>query len=95
MIPYDPTTPTPPAAPPSSSSSIGPGARVIRTIGQTIIAVCIAIPAAVAVLPAGDASPAAWAVGIAGAVVIVVSAAQNALDHAHDRKTTTNEETPR
>lgn len=83
----------PPPAPPSSS--IGPGARVLRTIGQTVIAVCIAIPAAVAVLPAGDASPAAWAVGIAGAVVIVVSAAQNALDHAHDRKTTTNEETPR
>lgn len=53
--------------------------RILRTIAQVIVAVAAAIPAAIALLPV-DADVAAWCVGIAGAIVIIVTAAQNALE---------------
>lgn len=61
-----------------------PTRRVVRTVLQTIIAVCAAVPAAVALLPL-DPAEAAWPVGIAGAAVIVVSAIQNGLEDVRGR----------
>lgn len=54
---------------------------VLRVGLRTLIAVLASVPAAVALLPI-DAADALWAAGIAGAVVIVLTAAQNALEDA-------------
>lgn len=72
-----------PPAPPAPPTPAGPGplARVVRTTAQTVVAVSLAIPAALAFLPDGPATPKVWAAGIAGALVVIVSAAQNALEH--------------
>lgn len=61
-----------------------PARRLVRTVLQTIVAVCAAVPAAVALLPL-DPAEAAWPVGIAGAGVILVSAIQNGLDDVRGR----------
>lgn len=53
--------------------------RILRTIAQVIVAVCAAVPAAVALLDI-SATTSAKIVGIAGAVVVLVTAAQNALE---------------
>lgn len=63
---------------------VSPRVRVIRTAIQTLVAVCAAVPAAIALLPV-KAEHAAWVTGIAGAAVIVVSAAQNAWEASTDR----------
>jgi len=56
-----------------------PNARKWRTVLQVVVSVCVAVPAAVVLLPI-SAAVAVWAVGIAGATVIVVSAVQNGLE---------------
>lgn len=53
--------------------------RLLRTVLQVAVAVAAAIPAAVALLPI-PADVAAWAVGIGGVVVLVVTAVQNAVE---------------
>lgn len=58
---------------------VSPIQRVLRTIVQVVIAVAVAVPAAVALLDI-DKALAAKIVGVAGALVIVVTAAQNALE---------------
>lgn len=55
--------------------------RALRTALQVIVAVGAAVPAAIALLPI-SASVALWATGIAGAIVILVSAVQNAAEEA-------------
>jgi len=62
-----------------------PQGRLIRTVLQTCLAVCAALPAAVVLLPL-DADQVAWPIGIAGALVIVVSALQNGLEETLGRK---------
>ncbi len=54
-------------------------ARTIRTVAQVGVAVLTAVPSAVALLdlPAATASTVA---GVSGAVVVLVTAAQNALE---------------
>lgn len=52
---------------------------VVRTIVQVLLAVAVAIPAAVALLPV-SAAVSAGVVGVAGALVVVVTAVQNALE---------------
>lgn len=64
------------------TTPVTPKRRVIRTAIQTLLAVLVAVPAAVALLPL-DASDASTVVGITGALVVLISAAQNALD-AHN-----------
>ena len=63
------------------TAPVSPRRRVIRTAIQTALAVLVAVPAAVAALGL-PASTASAAVGIAGALVILVSAAQNAFDES-------------
>lgn len=53
--------------------------RVYRTIAQVLLAVCAAIPAAVALVDI-PASVAVKVSGIAGALTIIVSAAHNAVN---------------
>lgn len=53
--------------------------RVLRTVVQVLIAVAVAVPSAVALLDI-DKALAAKIVGVAGALVIVVTALQNALE---------------
>lgn len=60
-----------------NETPIGPKQRVWRTVYQTVIAVGVAVPTAAALLPI-NAAQSAWAVGISGAIVVLVSAAQNA-----------------
>jgi acyl-CoA synthetase (AMP-forming)/AMP-acid ligase II len=62
-----------------------PRGRAVRTVLQVIVAVLGAVPAAVAVLPASWTDSRASLVAIAGAAVILVSAAQNALDERAGR----------
>lgn len=57
----------------------GPRQRVIRTTIQVVLAVAVALPAAVALLPV-DAKLAAQITSIAGAAVILISAIQNGLE---------------
>mgnify|MGYP001470691563 CR=1 FL=1 len=52
---------------------------VLRTFVQVLVAVCGALPAAVALLPV-SAADTEWVLGIAGALVVIVTAVQNALE---------------
>lgn len=63
----------------SAPTPPGPVQRVTRTVLQVVIAVCAAVPAAVALLPL-DPDQVAWPIGLAGAGVILVSALQNGLE---------------
>ena len=65
----------------TAPATITPQRRVLRTLGQAIVAVCVAIPTAVSTLGL-SAQVASKVVGIAAALVVLVSAAQNALDQA-------------
>ena len=60
----------------------GPRARTLRTALQTLVAVCVALPSALAVVPIPDRynGSVALVVGIAGAVVVLVSAVQNTIE---------------
>jgi len=60
-------------------ATLTPAARILRTAVQVIVAVAVAIPAAAALLNLG-AGATAKITGIAGALVVLVSAAQNALE---------------
>lgn len=73
--------PNPGRKPMSPTPRLSPLERVIRTLYQVILAVGAAIPAAVALLPV-DAALATKAVGIAGATVLLVTAAWNGLEAA-------------
>lgn len=55
---------------------------MLRTLLQVIVAVCVAIPAAIALVPIPDryAAEVAFVIGLAGAVVVIVTAVQNALE---------------
>lgn len=53
--------------------------RVLRTVLQVLVAVAGAVPAAVALLPV-SATNVAWIVGIAGALVVLVTAVQNVIE---------------
>lgn len=59
-----------------------PKANVLRTVLQAIVAVCIAIPTALAVvpIPAKYQGYVALVIGIAGAVVVLVTAVQNVIE---------------
>ena len=61
--------------------TVTPRRRTFRTAVQVTVAVFAAVPAAVGVLGL-PASTSAAVVGIAGALVILVSAAQNAFDES-------------
>lgn len=52
---------------------------VLRVGFRVVLAVAATIPAAVALLPIA-AADAAWAVGIAGVFIVVLTALQNALE---------------
>ena len=58
--------------------------RVVRTVGQVVMAVLVAIPAAWAALAASGVEVApqvtAWVIGIPAALTILISAGQNAVD---------------
>lgn len=71
--------PKPSTAAADAPVALSPSRRVLRTVAQVVLALAGAIPAAIALLPI-PASVAAWAVGIAGATVILVTALQNALE---------------
>lgn len=58
---------------------VSPKARVYRTVFQVIVAVLVAVPAAVVLLPV-SAGVASAVVGFAGAATVIVSAIQNALN---------------
>lgn len=60
---------------------VTPNKRIIRTAVQVVLAVLIAIPTAVAVLPL-SAGAASKAVGMAGGLVVLISAAWNAYDRS-------------
>lgn len=66
----------------TTPTTVTPVQRIVRTAVQVVLAVLIAIPAAVAVLPL-SAAAATKSIGIAGALTIVISAAWNAYDRAH------------
>lgn len=79
------TTPSPsPLPPPPPPLPPGPKLRAIRTAIQVVVAVCVAIPAAVTTLGLEPVA-AAKVTGLAGAIVIVVSAVHNALDARDNR----------
>jgi hypothetical protein len=61
-----------------------PARRTWRTVVQVAVAVCVAVPAAVAALPVSPVV-AAWVVGITGAFVILATAAVNAFDKVSGR----------
>ena len=63
-----------------------PRKRITRTIWQTVIAVCLAVPAAVALVP-DDPSDGwkAWIIGATGGLVVLVSAATNLRDERAGR----------
>lgn len=65
----------------TAPASVSPTRRVIRTAVQVVLAVLIAIPAAVAVLPL-SAAAATTSIGIAGALTVLISAAWNAYDRS-------------
>lgn len=59
-----------------------PKANVLRTLLQVVVAVCVAIPTAIALVPIPskyDASV-AFIIGLAGAIVILVTAVQNVIE---------------
>ncbi len=58
---------------------MSPLSRVLRTVGQVLVAVAAAVPAAVALLDI-SAARSAQVVGICGATVVIVTAVQNALE---------------
>lgn len=58
---------------------MSPSTRVLRTIAQVVVAVCVAVPSAVALLDLPKVTT-AKVCGIAGAVVIIVTAVQNAVE---------------
>lgn len=64
---------------------MSPTTRVVRTLVQVVIAVCVAIPSAAALLNL-SAETTAKVTGIAGAVVVLVSAAHNAANASADRR---------
>lgn len=72
----EPTSPREPGASPASKT---PRQRTWRTVAQVIVGVAAAVPAAM-----GDWSNSA-VLGIAGAVVVLVSAGMNAYDQATGR----------
>lgn len=57
-------------------------ANVLRTVLQMIVAVCVAIPSAIVLVPIPDKYQGyvALTIGIAGAVVVIVTAVQNAIE---------------
>jgi len=57
-------------------------ANVLRTVLQVIVAVCVAIPSAIALVPIPDQyqGDVALVIGLAGAVVVLVTAVQNAIE---------------
>ena len=59
-----------------------PKANVLRTVLQAIVAVCVAIPTALALVPIPSKYDAAvaYVIGIAAATVVVVTALQNAIE---------------
>jgi hypothetical protein len=61
-----------------STAVPGPWRRVARTTVHVILAICLAVPAAVAAI-GEPADITGWLVGILGAVVVILSAAQNAI----------------
>lgn len=79
-----------PSSPPSAGSNEpNPRQRVIRTVAQVIIAVLVAIPTAWGALAAAGVEIApevtAWVIGIPSALVILISAGQNAVDARRSR----------
>lgn len=61
-----------------SSAVPGPWRRVVRTTVHVILAICLAVPAAVAAV-GEPANTTGWLIGILGAVVVILSAIQNAV----------------
>jgi hypothetical protein len=61
-----------------SSAIPGPWRRVVRTAVHVVLAVALAVPAAVTAV-GQPADVTGWLVGILGAVVVILSAAQNAI----------------
>jgi hypothetical protein len=65
-------------------SGPGPKGRTVRTAVQVLLAVLLAVPAALGALTAAGvevpAGSAAVAVGVTGALVVLISAGQNAYD---------------
>lgn len=61
-----------------SAAVPGPWRRVVRTTVHVILAVALAVPAAVTAV-GEPADVTGWLVGILGAVVVILSAAQNAI----------------
>lgn len=59
-----------------------PKANVLRTVLQAIVAVCLAVPTALALVPIPSKYDGAVAlvIGIVGAVVVLVTALQNAIE---------------
>lgn len=59
-----------------------PKANVLRTLLQALVAVCVAIPSALALVPIPSKYDAAVAftIGLAGAIVVLVTALQNAIE---------------
>lgn len=57
---------------------------MLRTLLQVIVAVCVAIPAAIALVPIPSKyqRSVALVIGIAGAVVLIVTAVQNVIESA-------------
>jgi hypothetical protein len=60
-----------------SSAIPGPWRRVVRTAVHVVLAVALAVPAAVTAV-GEPADVTGWLVGILGAVVVILSAVQNA-----------------
>lgn len=66
-----------------------PAQRILRTLVQVVVAVAAAIPAALATVPIPSKydDDVALVIGIAGALVVVVTAVQNGLEAAGKMKT--------
>jgi steroid 5-alpha reductase family enzyme len=56
----------------------GPWRRVVRTAVHVVLAICLAVPAAVAAV-GKPADTTGWLIGVLGAVVVILSAIQNAV----------------
>lgn len=70
-----------------------PKKRAIRTLLQALVAACVAIPSAVALLPISP-ELAAKVTGWAAGLVVVVSAVHNALDARATARPTRNPDQP-
>lgn len=66
----------------STDQQPGPGTRTLRTILQTVVAVLVAVPAAISLVPIPDRYDAqvGFVVGISAGLVVLVTAGWNAVE---------------